>query len=101
MAQDARATRQFAVRTMKYWMLETGLGITVVITAVLGLLVGAVVISQNLFALTQEHLPQYATLLALGFSEFRELRQLREECRDWLASPTYSGLLRAVPSLTA
>ncbi len=26
------------------------------------------VISQNLFALTQEHLPQYATLLAVGFS---------------------------------
>jgi len=65
---EVLTTRQFAVRTMKYWMLETGLGITVVLTAVLGLVVGAVVISQNLFALTQEHLPHYATLLAVGFS---------------------------------
>jgi putative ABC transport system permease protein len=64
---EALTTRQFAVRTMRYWMLETGLGITVVITAVLGLVVGGVLISQNLYALTQEHLPQYATLLAVGF----------------------------------
>ncbi len=64
---EALTTRQFAIRTMRYWMLETGLGITVVITAVLGLVVGGVLISQNLYALTQEHLPQYATLLAVGF----------------------------------
>jgi putative ABC transport system permease protein len=64
---EALTTRQFAIRTMRYWMLQTGLGITVVITAILGLVVGAVVISQNLYALTQEHLPQYATLLAVGF----------------------------------
>jgi putative ABC transport system permease protein len=64
---EVLTTREFAIRTMKYWMLETGLGITVVVTAVLGLAVSAVVISQNLYALTQEHLADYAALLALGF----------------------------------
>jgi putative ABC transport system permease protein len=48
-------------------MLETGLGITVVLTAVLGLAVSVVVTSQTLFTVTQEHLTNYATLAAVGF----------------------------------
>ena len=64
---EALTSGEFAVRTMKYWMLTTGLGITVVVTAVLGLVVGAVVIGQTLSAITQDNLSHYATLLALGF----------------------------------
>jgi putative ABC transport system permease protein len=64
---EVLTSRAFAVRTMRYWMLETGLGFTVVVTALLGLIVGAVIISQTLFAITQDHLPDYAMLLALGF----------------------------------
>jgi putative ABC transport system permease protein len=62
---------QFAVLTMKYWMLETGVGITVVVTAVLGFLVSAVVISQTLYAITQDHLENHAALLALGFGRLQ------------------------------
>lgn len=62
---------EFAVRTMKFWMLETGAGITVVVTAALGFVVAGVVISQTLYAITQDYLSDYATLLALGFSRFR------------------------------
>jgi putative ABC transport system permease protein len=68
---EALTSDEFALRTMKYWMLETGAGITVVLTAVLGLVVAAVIISQTLFAITQDHLPDYATLSALGFSRGR------------------------------
>ncbi len=64
---EVLTTTEFAERSVKYWMLETGVGITVIITAVLGMLVGAVIMSQTLFAITQDHLPNYATLLALGF----------------------------------
>jgi putative ABC transport system permease protein len=73
-AVEALTAHEFAVRTMKYWMLETGVGITVVVTALLGLAVGAVIISQTLFALTQDHLANYATLLALGFSRGQLVR---------------------------
>lgn len=66
---------EFAMRSAGYWMLETGAGITVIITAILGLLVGAVITSQTLFATTQEHLQNYATLLAVGF-ERRVLSQV-------------------------
>jgi putative ABC transport system permease protein len=64
---EALTTWEFALRTMRYWLLETGLGFTVVVTAILGLVVAAVIISQTLFAITQDHLSNYATLLALGF----------------------------------
>jgi putative ABC transport system permease protein len=68
---EVLTSREFALRTMKYWMLETGVGTTVVVTAVLGLLVGALIMSQTLFAITQEHIANYATLVALGFSRPR------------------------------
>ena len=52
-------------------MLETGIGITVVVTAILGLLVGAFILSQTLFTITQENIAHFATLMALGFSRSR------------------------------
>jgi putative ABC transport system permease protein len=64
---DCLTSKEFAIRTMKYWMLETGAGITVVVTALLGFVVSAVVISQSLYAVTRDHLEHYAALLALGF----------------------------------
>jgi len=70
---EVLTSREFAVRTMKYWMLETGLGITVVLTAILGVIVSGVVTSQTLFTITQDNLGNYATLLALGFSRLRIL----------------------------
>ena len=72
---EVLTTAEFAERSVKYWMLETGVGITVIITAVLGLLVGAVIMSQTLFAITQDHIGNYATLLALGFHQ-KTLRQI-------------------------
>ena len=64
---EVLAGREFAVRTMQYWMLETGAGLTVILAATLGLTVSVVVTSQTLFAVTQEYLSNYATLAAVGF----------------------------------
>jgi putative ABC transport system permease protein len=68
---DVLTKREFAIRTMKYWMLETGAGIMAITTAILGLIVGSVVVSQSLYAMTNDHLPNYATLLAIGFSRLK------------------------------
>lgn len=62
---------QFARRTIAYWMLETGIGISVIATALLGLIVGAVIVSQALHAITNDHLPNYVTLLAIGFDRLQ------------------------------
>jgi putative ABC transport system permease protein len=70
---EVLTSREFAARTMQYWMLETGLGITVVLTAILGLTVSVVITSQTLFTITNEHLRNYSTLAAVGFSKLQLL----------------------------
>jgi putative ABC transport system permease protein len=65
---QALTTDEFALRTISYWMLQTGAGVTVVVTAVLGMIVGTVITSQTLYSITQNHLREYAALLALGFN---------------------------------
>ncbi len=70
---EVLTTDQFVQRSVGFWMLSTGIGITVVLTALLGFLVSAVVISQTLFGLTTDYLVNYTTLLALGFSRTKLL----------------------------
>ncbi|QTN31208.1 ABC transporter permease [Akkermansiaceae bacterium] len=59
----------FRLRSARYWMVETGIGFSVVVTALLGVVIGGLVVSQTLFGLLQDHRPHYATMLALGFRE--------------------------------
>jgi len=66
---EVLTSEEFATLTAKYWMLKTGAGIGVVITAILGLLVGAIITSQTLFATTQENRCNYVSLLAIGFEK--------------------------------
>lgn len=68
---EALTAEEFAFRTIKFWMLETGVGFTVVITATLGLTVGSMIGSQTLYAITNDHREDYATLLAIGFSRWQ------------------------------
>jgi hypothetical protein len=47
-------------------MIETGAGITVLLSAILGVLVGGVVVTQTIYAATVDHIREYATLKAMG-----------------------------------
>ena len=47
-------------------MFGTGAGITVLIAAGLGMLVGVVVVAQTIYAATVDHLKEYGTLKAIG-----------------------------------
>jgi len=63
---DVLATAGFSSRTSSYWMFGTGAGITVILAAVLGLLVGAVVVAQTIYAATIDHIREFGTLKAMG-----------------------------------
>ena len=52
--------------TTHYWMFGTGAGVTVIIAAVLGLLVGVVVVAQTIYAATIDHIREFGTLKAMG-----------------------------------
>lgn len=63
---DAYTRTEFARRSVLYWLVTTGAGFSLVISAALGLIVGIVVTAQTLYATTIDHLPEYATLRAMG-----------------------------------
>jgi len=62
-------TRQaFADRAWRYWVLGTGMGMALSLSAILALVVGMVVVGQTIFTGVLTKLREYGTLKALGFS---------------------------------
>jgi putative ABC transport system permease protein len=56
----------FAKSSSDYWLFTTGAGVSLVISALLGLIVGIAIVAQTLYASTIDRLPEYATLKAMG-----------------------------------
>lgn len=65
---EVLTTSEFRRRTVGHWLFGTGAGAALIAGAALGVLVGAVVVGQSLYASTRDHLPEFATLRALGSS---------------------------------
>lgn len=63
---DVLSANAFAAMTARYWLLTTGAGAALVVGALLGVVVGIIVVGQTLYAATVERLSEYATLLAMG-----------------------------------
>jgi putative ABC transport system permease protein len=62
---------EFSLHSREHWLLKTKAGIALGYAAILGLLVGAVVTSQTLYAATRASEREYAILLALGIPRWR------------------------------
>jgi len=62
---------EFSLRSRLHWLTTTKAGVTVGFTALLGLLVGAVVTSQTLYAATAASQREFATLRAMGIPGWR------------------------------
>jgi putative ABC transport system permease protein len=65
---DVQTRESFSWRTRRYWLFETGVGFGFLAAALLGLMVGGVIVSQALYAMTMEKLPEFGVLKALGAS---------------------------------
>jgi putative ABC transport system permease protein len=59
---------EFRTRSINHWMFSTGAGVALIGGAVLGLIVGTVIVAQTLYSSTKDHLSEFATLRALGSS---------------------------------
>jgi len=55
-------------RERDYWMATTPIGAVFSFGVVIGFVVGAIIVYQILFADVSDHLPEYATLKAMGYS---------------------------------
>ncbi len=59
---------EFRDRSLQQWLFSTGAGVALIGGALLGLLVGTVIVAQTLYSSTKDHLTEFATLRALGSS---------------------------------
>jgi len=59
---------EFRERSLNHWLFATGAGVALLGGAVLGLVVGTVIVAQTLYSSTKDHLNEFATLRALGSS---------------------------------
>jgi putative ABC transport system permease protein len=65
---DVLTRAEFRARSISHWMFSTGAGVALIGGAVLGLIVGTVIVAQTLYSSTKDHLTEFATLRALGSS---------------------------------
>ena len=65
---DVLTKADFIQREIKYWATTTPIGFVFNFGVVIGIVVGAIIVYQILFADISEHLPEYATLKAMGFT---------------------------------
>ncbi|HLM72109.1 MAG TPA: ABC transporter permease, partial [Polyangiaceae bacterium] len=56
----------FMKKTQDYWVFGSGAGSALGFSALLGLVVGTVIVGQTLYAITKEHLRELGTLKAIG-----------------------------------
>ncbi|MEL6288399.1 MAG: ABC transporter permease [Pseudomonadota bacterium] len=65
---DVLSDAAFRERSVTHWMFGTGAGAALIMGAVLGLIVGMVIVAQTLYASANDHINEFATLRALGSS---------------------------------
>jgi putative ABC transport system permease protein len=59
---------EFRARSRSFWLFGTGAGAALFAGALLGVIVGTVIVSQTLYSSTKDHLNEFATLRAIGSS---------------------------------
>ncbi|UTD25648.1 ABC transporter permease [Bradyrhizobium sp. WD16] len=60
--------REFRSRSRSFWLFGTGAGAALFAGALLGVVVGTVIVAQTLYSSTKDHLSEFATLRAMGSS---------------------------------
>ncbi|MGZ3319155.1 MAG: ABC transporter permease, partial [Isosphaeraceae bacterium] len=65
---DVYTRAQYSLKTRLYWTWETGIGVGFGLTALMGIIVGMVIVGQTIYSATVEHLREFGTLKAIGAS---------------------------------
>jgi putative ABC transport system permease protein len=72
----AKTSEKFTYKTIKYYLLYTGIPINFGITVFLGFLVGTAIAGQTFYNFTIENLKQFGALKAMGASNLRIVRMI-------------------------
>lgn len=63
---EVMTRNQFIARSVRYWTVQTGLGMAFFLTAILAMIIGGAIVGQTIYASTLAHLREYGTLKAIG-----------------------------------
>lgn len=96
---DVMTRSEFAHKSRMYWTIKTGAGGAILTAAVLGFLIGLVVVSQTIYANTMENIEEYATLKALGASRSFVARIVLTQALICGVIGSILGLLAVLPSI--
>lgn len=83
---------EMAAQTRIYWQQRTGIGFILGLGAVVGVIVGVVIVGQILYASVSDHLKEFGTLKAMGASDLVIYRVIVEQAL-WMS------LLGYIPSM--
>src|SRR5256885_11618636 len=97
---DVLTPDEFAHKSRTYWTIKTGAGGAILTAAVLGFLIGLVVVSQTIYANTMENIEEYATLKALGASQSFVARIVLSQALICGVLGSVLGLLAVIPSIS-
>src|SRR5581483_1593705 len=90
---SAFTSADFSLHSRMHWLTKTKAGIALGLAAALGLLVGAVVTSQTLYAATVASLREYAVLRAMGIPRWRMMLMVLSQA-FWVGA---AGIAIALP----
>jgi putative ABC transport system permease protein len=62
-------SEEFRQRSRLFWLFDTGAGAALLGSAILGIIVGTIIVAQTLYSSTKDHLKEFATLRAIGSSQ--------------------------------
>jgi putative ABC transport system permease protein len=65
---DVLTQTEFHNRSREFWLFDTGAGAALFAGALLGMIVGTVIVAQTLYSSTKDHINEFATLRAIGSS---------------------------------
>src|SRR5215475_8990662 len=65
---DVLTQAEFHDRSREFWLFDTGAGAALFAGALLGMIVGTVIVAQTLYSSTKDHINEFATLRAIGSS---------------------------------
>ncbi|MFM6036816.1 MAG: ABC transporter permease DevC [Sphaerospermopsis kisseleviana] len=76
---EIATTEDFAQKEKNYWANGTGIGFIFGLGVIVGFIVGIVIVYQILYSDVSDHLPEYATLKAMGYTDNYLLGVLLQE----------------------
>jgi len=76
---DVYTSKEFSDRTRRYWTVNTGMGAALLAVALLGLVIGTIIVGNTIYTSTTEHLKEFGTFKAIGASNWDLYRIIIEQ----------------------